>query len=69
MEMTDETFCAVVRQESLHLLMALSVQHGLTLHQIDVTNAFLNEKLDKEIYMHQPNGYVCKRKEKYMYAN
>ena len=62
----DETFCPVVRQESLRLLMALSVQHGLTLHQIDVTTAFLNGKLDKKVYMHQPNGYVCKGKEKYV---
>ena len=62
----DETFCPVVRQESLRLLMALSVQYGLILHQIDVTTAFLNRKLDKEIYMQQPNGYVCKDKEKYV---
>ena len=62
----DETFCPVVRQESLRLLMALSVQHGLTLHQIDVTTAFLNGKLDKEVYMQQLNGYVCKGKEKYV---
>ena len=62
----DETFCPVVRQEYLHLLMALSAQHGLTLHQIDVTTAFLNEKLDKEVYMYQPNSYVCKGKEKYV---
>lgn len=36
----DETFCPVVRQESLHILIALSVQCGLKLHQIDVTTAF-----------------------------
>ena len=62
----DKTFCPVVRQESLRLLMALSVQHGLTLHQIDVTTTFLNGKLDKEVYMQQSNGYVCKGKEKYV---
>ena len=30
------------------------------------TTAFLNGKLDKEVYMCQPNGYVCKGKEKYV---
>ena len=61
----DETFCPVVRQESLRLLMALSVQHGLTLHQIDITTAL--GKLDKVVYMQLPNGYACKGKEKYVY--
>ena len=63
----EETFCPVVRQESLHFLMALSVQHGLTLHQIDVTTAFLNGKLEEEVYMQQPNGFVCQGK--HMYAS
>ena len=62
----DETFCPVVRQESLRLLMALSVQHGLTVHQIDVTTAFLNGKLEEEVYMQQPNGFVCQGKEKHV---
>ena len=59
----DETFCPVVRQESLRLLMALSVQHGLTLHQFDVTTAFLNGTLDEEVYMQQPQGFTCQGKE------
>ena len=54
----DKTFCPVVQQESLHLLMALSVQHGLVLHQVDLTTAFLNE----EVYMQQPQGFVCQGK-------
>ena len=33
----DETFCPVVRLESIRTLIALSVQHGLQLHQVDVT--------------------------------
>ena len=28
----DETFCPVVRQESLRVLIAFSVQYGLKLH-------------------------------------
>ena len=33
----DETFCPVVRFESLCTLIAVAVQNGLKLHQIDVT--------------------------------
>ena len=55
----DETFCPVVRLESLRTMIALAVQHGLKLHQIDVTTAFLNGKLDEEVYMRQPEGFVA----------
>ncbi len=38
----DETFCPVAWQGSLRILLALSVQYGLKIHQVDVTTAFLN---------------------------
>ena len=59
----DETFCPVVRQESLHLLIALPVQHGLKLHQVDVATAFLNGTLEEEVFMKQPEGFEVKGKE------
>ena len=59
----DETFCPVVRQESLRVLIALSVQYGLKLHQVDVTTAFLNGNLEEEVYMAQPNGFVKRGEE------
>ena len=62
----DETFCPVVRLESLRVLVALSVQYGLKLHQVDVTTAFLNGNLEEEVYMSQPNGFVTKGKEQYV---
>ena len=61
----DETFCPVVRQESLRVLLALSVQNGLKLHQVDVTTA---GNLEEEIYMTQPKGFVSKGEE-HLYAN
>ena len=45
----DETFCPVVRLESLRALIALAVQKGLKLHQVDVTTAFLNGELEEEV--------------------
>ena len=54
----DKTFCPVARQESLRVLLALSVQYGLKLHQVDVTTEFLNGTLEEEVYMAQPEGYV-----------
>jgi hypothetical protein len=54
----DQKFCPVVRQESLRVLIALSMQCGLKLHQLDVTTAFLNGNLEEEVYMTQPKGFV-----------
>ena len=53
----DETFCPVVRLESLRTLIALSTQRGLELHHVDVHTAFLNGILQEEVYMKQPIGY------------
>ena len=54
----DETFSPVVRFSSIRALIALAVQNGMLLHQMDVVTAFLNGKLDEEIYMQQPKGYI-----------
>ena len=59
----DETFCPVVRHESIRTVIALAVQHGLKLHQLDITTAFLNGKLDEEVYMKQPEGFVTEGQE------
>ena len=66
----NETFSPVVRLESVSTLIATSVQQGLQLHQVNVTTAFLNGKLEEEVYMKQPEGFavpgnkqlVCKLK-------
>ena len=62
----DETFCPVVRQESLQLLMALSVRYGLSIHQVDVMTAFLNGTFEDEVYMQQPKGFECPGKEEFV---
>ena len=59
----DETFSPVMRFESLRTVIALSVQQGLTLHQMDVATAFLNGELAEEVYVKQPEGFVVKGKE------
>lgn len=59
----DETFCPVVRLESLRTVIALAVQNGLKLHQVDVTTAFLNGELEEEVYMKQLKGFIAKGQE------
>ena len=59
----DETFCPVVRTESVRAVIALAATKNLLLHQMDVTTAFLNGTLEEEVYMKQPEGFVKKGKE------
>ena len=53
----DETFSPVVRYESIRMMIALTVQNDLKLHQMDVTTDFLNGELEEEVYMKQPEGF------------
>jgi hypothetical protein len=53
----NETFALVVKFTSICTLLALAAKHNLELHQMDVKMAFLNGKLDKEIYMNLPPGF------------
>ena len=59
----DETFCPVVRMESFLTILATAIQNDLKLHQIDVTTAFLNGKLEEEVYMKQPQGFILEGQE------
>ncbi len=59
----DETFCPVVRLESLRNLVSLSTKHSLKLHHIDICTAFLNGTLEEEVYMEQPVGFIKKGEE------
>ena len=43
----DKTFCPVVRFESVRTMVALAVQNGLKLHQMDVTTAFFEWRVGR----------------------
>ena len=62
----DETFSPVVRFEFLRTIIALAVNNGMKLHQMDVTTAFLNGELEEEVYMKQPEGFIVKSKEDFV---
>jgi hypothetical protein len=38
-------------------MVSLAVLYEYDIYQYDIKNAFLNSKVDKDVYMHWPPGY------------
>ena len=53
----EETFSPAICFESVRAI-ALGAQLILHLHEMDVSTAFLHGKLEEEIYMRQPEGFI-----------
>eukprot|EP00253_Pinus_taeda_P011970 PITA_11970 len=53
----DENFALVARYSSIRSMLALLAQMGWKIHQMDVKTAFLNGKIEEEVYIEQPKGF------------
>ncbi|KAJ9542264.1 hypothetical protein OSB04_028770 [Centaurea solstitialis] len=55
----DETFSLVAKIMSMmRILLSISAFHDYEIWQMNVKTAFLNGKLDDDVYMAQPEGFV-----------
>ncbi|KAK5837807.1 hypothetical protein PVK06_006534 [Gossypium arboreum] len=52
-----ETFALVAKLNFVKVLLSIAVNLNWSLQQLDVKNAFLNGKLEEEVYMDPPPGY------------
>lgn len=59
----DETFSPVALLKSIRILLAIAAYYDYEIWQMDVKTAFLNGKLEEEVYMTQPEGFVSKGNE------
>nr|KYP54550.1 Retrovirus-related Pol polyprotein from transposon TNT 1-94 [Cajanus cajan] len=59
----NEIFSPVVRHTSIRVLLALVACQDLELEQLDVKTAFLHGRLEEDILMKQPEGFVKLGKE------
>ncbi|KAL4310435.1 hypothetical protein GQ457_01G017510 [Hibiscus cannabinus] len=54
----DETFSPAAMFKSIRVLLAVTAFHDYEIWQMDVKTAFLNGKLEEDVYMTQPEGFV-----------
>ena len=62
-----DTYSPMTRINSIMMALAIVALRNLEVHQIDVQTTFLNEDLDEEIYMKQPEGFFALRQERKVY--
>ena len=61
-----ETFSPVIKAGTVSLVLGQAVARGWALRQLDVNNAFLQGRLDEDVYIAQPAGFVNREKSHYV---
>ena len=59
----EETFSPVAMLKSIRILLSIAAHLDYEIWQMDVKTAFLNGRLEKSIYMIQPEGFIAKGQE------
>ena len=54
----EETYAPVARLEAIRMFLALSCHKNLKMYQMDVKYEFLNGKIEEEVYIEQPEGFL-----------
>ncbi|GKC87600.1 retrovirus-related pol polyprotein from transposon TNT 1-94 [Tanacetum coccineum] len=54
----EESFTPVARIEAIRIFIANAAHKNMTIYQMDVKMAFLNDELKEEVYVSQPEGFV-----------
>nr|GEY60302.1 retrovirus-related Pol polyprotein from transposon TNT 1-94 [Tanacetum cinerariifolium] len=54
----EESFASVSHIEAIRIFIANATSKNMTVYQMDVKTAFLNDELKEEVYVSQPEGFV-----------
>ncbi|GJW51626.1 putative ribonuclease H-like domain-containing protein [Tanacetum coccineum] len=63
----DEVFAPVARLEAIRIFLAFASFMGFIVYQMDVKSAFLYGKIDEEVYVSQPPGFLDPKYPKKVY--
>jgi len=62
----EETFSTVMKSTTRNILLAIAAEQDWHIRQSDFKNAYLNGKLDEDIYVKQPPGFEVAGKEDWL---
>ncbi|GKD16294.1 retrovirus-related pol polyprotein from transposon TNT 1-94, partial [Tanacetum coccineum] len=54
----EESFAPVARLETIRIFITNAASKNMTVYQMDVKTAFLNDELKEEVYVSQPEGFI-----------
>ncbi|GJX75735.1 retrovirus-related pol polyprotein from transposon TNT 1-94 [Tanacetum coccineum] len=54
----EESFAPVARLEAVRMFISYAAHKNITIFQMDVKTAFLNDPLKEEVYVSQPEGFI-----------
>ena len=63
----EEAYALVARLEEIRMFLALSCHKNFKVYQMDVKSAFLNGKLEEEVYIEKPKGFFLWENSDYVY--
>ncbi|GJV64213.1 putative ribonuclease H-like domain-containing protein [Tanacetum coccineum] len=63
----DEVFAPMARIEAIRIFLAFASYMGFIVYQMDVKSAFLYRKIDEEVYVSQPLGFIDPKYPKKVY--
>ncbi|GJS70833.1 retrovirus-related pol polyprotein from transposon TNT 1-94 [Tanacetum coccineum] len=63
----EESFAPVARIEAICIFIANAANKNMTIYQMDVKTAFLNDELREVIYVSQPKGFVYQDNPNHVY--
>ena len=64
----DETFAPVARMEAIRIFLAFAAHKGFVVQQMDVKSAFLQGKIEEEVYVKQPPGFESSSHPNHVYV-
>jgi len=53
----EESYASVARLEGIRMLLTFASHMNFMLYQMDVKGAFINDYINKEVYVIQPSGF------------
>lgn len=58
-EVSSNIYAPVAQLSTIRILLSVALQNGWEIKQLDIPTAFLNGKLDTEVYIKPPKGVKC----------